>query len=513
MLKELWSFQGRYRILHMTWIAFFLTFLCWFNLAPFATTIGKELHLATDQIKTLLICNLALTIPARIVIGMILDKFGPRITFSVLLVFAIVPCFATALAANFHHLVLARLLMGIVGAGFVIGIRMTSEWFPPKEIGIAQGIYGGWGNFGAFGAEFVLPSIAVATAFMDGGQSNWRLTIALTGILSAIYGLIYFRSVSDTPPGKVYLRPKRSGAMEVTSVKSFYAMAVMNFGLIFALGLLAWRLAQPKIHFLTSSQMLVVWGLLGCLYGYQTYKAVQVNKELLQGRKIYLSAERYDFHQVSLLCFTYVTSFGSELAAVSMLPAFFEHTFNLEHVAAGMIAASYPFLNLGSRPSGGLISDKLGSRKWTMTIITAGIGLSYLTAYNIRSSWPLPLAIAVTVLSAYFAQAGCGATFAMAPLIKKESTGQIAGIVGAYGNFGGVVYLTIFSLAPSETAAQILFATMGIAALVCAFMCAFFLKEPQGSFAEHYGSDAAQPEEVAPEPLPLPTRGTGRGDF
>ncbi|MGB1022353.1 MAG: MFS transporter, partial [Synechococcus sp.] len=34
MLGDLWSFQGRYRTLHLTWIAFFLTFVVWFNLAP-----------------------------------------------------------------------------------------------------------------------------------------------------------------------------------------------------------------------------------------------------------------------------------------------------------------------------------------------------------------------------------------------------------------------------------------------------------------------------------------------
>ena len=50
------------------------------------------------------------------------------------------------------------------------------------------------------------------------------------------------------------------------------------------------------------------------------------------------------------------------------------------------------------------------------------------------------------MFAAYFAQAGCGATYGIVPLIKKEATGQIAGNVGAYGNFGGVVYLTIFSL-------------------------------------------------------------------
>ncbi|MBW4684838.1 MAG: NarK family nitrate/nitrite MFS transporter [Komarekiella atlantica HA4396-MV6] len=479
MLKKLFSFSGRYSILHKTWFAFFLTFVCWFNFAPFATTIGKQLQLAPEQIKTLAICNLALTIPARIIIGMLLDRFGPRRTYSMLLIFAAVPCLATALSQDFNQLVISRLLMGIVGSGFVVGIRMVSEWFPPKEMGIAQGIYGGWGNFGAFGAEFALPIFAVSTSFLVGGASNWRLAIALTGIIAAIYGVIYYNSVQDTPPGKIYKKPKKNGSLEVTSVKSFWAMIISNFGLIFALGLLAWRLEQKNIHFLTLSQMYLAWLLLGGLFAYQTYKAWQVNRELLIGKKTYAASERFQFGQVALLEFTYVTNFGSELAAVSMLPAFFEKTFALEHVVAGMIAATYPFLNLISRPSGGLISDKFGSRKWTMTIISVGIGIGYLMTHFINSSWPIPLAIAATMFAAYCAQAGCGATYGIVPLIKKEATGQIAGNVGAYGNFGGVVYLTIFSL----TNAQTLFSTMAIAAFICAFMCAFFLKEPQGSFA------------------------------
>ncbi len=482
MLKGLLSFNGRYRVLHLTWFAFFLSFVCWFNFAPFATTIGKELQLAPDQVKTLAICNLALTIPARIIIGMLLDRFGPRRTYSYLLMFALVPCFATAFSQNFTHLVISRLLMGIVGAGFVVGIRMVSEWFPPKEVGTAEGVYGGWGNFGAFGAEFALPTLAIAASFMSGGASNWRFAIAFTGIIAAIYGVMYFKSVKDTPPGKEYKKPKKSGALEVTSIKSFYAMMAMNFGLIFALGLLAWRLAQPALHFLNAGQMYFIWILLAGLYAYQSYQAWQVNKDLLTGQKIYGPSERYQFRQVALLELTYITNFGSELAAVSMLPAFFETTFGLEHVVAGMIAATYPFMNLISRPSGGVISDKFGSRKWTMTFISVGIGVGYLLTYSIQKDWPIPLAIAATMFAAYFAQAGCGATYGIVPLIKKEATGQIAGNVGAYGNFGGVVYLTIFSLTNAKT----LFAVMGISALVCASLCAFFLKEPQGSFAEDY---------------------------
>jgi MFS transporter, NNP family, nitrate/nitrite transporter len=484
MLKGLLTFKGSYRILHLTWFAFFLTFVCWFNFAPFASIIGKELNLDESQIKTILICNLAITIPARIIIGALLDRFGPRITYSILLMFAIVPCVATALAQDFSQMVMARLLMGIVGSGFVLGIRMVSEWFPPEDIGMAQGIYGGWGNFGAFGAEFALPLIATATA-VAGGAANWRLAIVSTGVIAAIYGVIYYNSVTDTPPGKEYKRPKKYGAMEVTSAGDFYGLLIMNFGLIFALGLLAWRLAQKKLHFLSSEQMYLVWVLLAALYAYQSYQAWLVNSEVVLGRKQFAPAERYEFSQVALLQLTYIISFGSELAAVSMLPVFFEKTFALDHAAAAMIAASYPFLNLFSRPSGGLISDKLGSRKWTMTLVSVGIGLGYLAAYAIDKTWALPLAVVATMFSALFAQAGCGGTYAIVPLIKKEITGQIAGNVGAYGNFGGVVYLTIFSLTDART----LFASMGIGALICAFLCAFFLKEPRNSFGIDSNAD------------------------
>ncbi len=480
MLKELFSFNGRYKILHLTWFAFFLTFVCWFNFAPFATTIGKELGLSEPQIKTLGICNVALTIPARIIIGMLLDRFGPRITYSALLMFAVLPCLMTATAHDFNQLVWSRLLMGIVGSGFVVGIRMVSEWFPPKEIGSAQGIYGGWGNFGAAAAEFGLPSLAVGTAFLNGNTTNWRLAIALIGLATALYGVFYSRNVQDTPTGKVYKKPKKNGAMEVTSVRSFLALCASNLGLILALALLTWRLAEPKIHFLKEFQMYVVWLLLAGLYTLQTYKAWQVNWEMLIGKKMYSPSERYQFRQVALLSFAYVVSFGSELAVVSMLPTFFEKTFTLNHVTAAMVASSYPLLNFISRPSGGYISDRFGSRKWTLTVLIAIIGCGYLMMSEIRSTWAIPVAIATCMFCAYFVQAGCGATFGMVPLIKKEITGQIAGNVGAYGNFGSVVFLTVFSL----TNPVMLFETMGIAALICSSLCAFFLKEPKDSFSD-----------------------------
>ncbi|UWU49791.1 hypothetical protein APLC1_4671 [Limnospira platensis C1] len=40
---------------------------------------------------------------------------------------------------------------------------------PPKEIGLAEGIYGGWGNFGSAAAAFSLPTLAAILTFGSGG--------------------------------------------------------------------------------------------------------------------------------------------------------------------------------------------------------------------------------------------------------------------------------------------------------------------------------------------------------
>ncbi len=493
MFARFLSFRDRYRILHLNWFAFFISFTVWFSFSPFATLIQHDLHLTGQQLKVLAICNLALTIPARILIGIVLDRYGPRITFAGLLVFTFLPCWLMATAHNFEQLVWSSLLNGIAGAGFVAGVRMVAEWFPPKEIGLAQGIYGGWGNFGATASQVLLPGLAVITAFLAGGMVNWRLAIVAVGLASALYGVVYYCYARNTPPGQVYRRPKRDGGLEVTSRQSFWAMTLLDLGMFAALGLLTYPLAQANIHFLNPLQVVSIWVFLGVLYAFQLYKAWQVNREVvgalnpfspdfLQSSHVYPLSQRYQFRQVALLDFTYFTNFGSQIAVLSILPIWFERTFGLNPVLAGVVAASYPVLNLVSRPSGGLISDRCGSRKWVMTGVTVGIGIGYLLMGRLDNHWSLPAAIGITVLCAYFVQAGAGATFGIVPLIRKEVTGQIAGSVGAYGNVGGVVYLTIYSLSN----AQILFDSMGISALICASLCAFFLKEPRGSFAAEY---------------------------
>ena len=117
------SFTGKMKVLHLSWMAFFITFMVWFNHAPLLALIGTSLGLTTSEIKTLLILNVALTIPARVIIGMLTDKYGPRLTFSLLLAICSIPCFMFALADNFEQAALARFLLGFIGA-----IRSVSKY-------------------------------------------------------------------------------------------------------------------------------------------------------------------------------------------------------------------------------------------------------------------------------------------------------------------------------------------------------------------------------------------------
>ncbi|MBL4620957.1 MAG: MFS transporter, partial [Immundisolibacteraceae bacterium] len=201
---KLLSFSGPSKILHLTWFAFFLTFLVWFNSAPLMISIRETFNLTDAEVKTLLTLNVALTIPARIVVGMLVDKYGPKLIFSLLLASSGLVCFFFAFAQSFEALALSRFLLGFVGAGFVIGIRMISEWYPAKTVGVAEGIYGGWGNFGSAGAALSVPLIAA----WIGGDDGRRWSIASTGAMALIYSAIYYFSVSNTPQGSTYFKPK-----------------------------------------------------------------------------------------------------------------------------------------------------------------------------------------------------------------------------------------------------------------------------------------------------------------
>ena len=166
--------EPKIKVLHLSWLAFFITFLVWFNHAPLMGAIRDTFGLSKEQVGALLILNIALTIPARILVGILVDKLGPRLMYATLLGVSGGLCLAFAFSQSFEMLAATRFLLGVVGAGFVVGIRMIGEWFPAKETGYAQGIYAGLGNFGSAVASVTLPTLAAVI----GGADGWRWAIA-----------------------------------------------------------------------------------------------------------------------------------------------------------------------------------------------------------------------------------------------------------------------------------------------------------------------------------------------
>lgn len=471
---NLFNFRDpKIKTLHITWFAFFLTFVVWFSHAPLMVFIKEAFDLSTAQVKALLILNVALTIPARIVIGILVDRFGPRHVYSFLLISSSFICFGFAFSNSYETLALFRFLLGFVGAGFVIGIRMVGEWFPAKQVGIAEGVYGGWGNFGSAAGAMSLPTIAL----LFGGDDGWRYALALTGCLTFFYGIFYFTQARNTPKGSTYFKPKKSGGLEVTSKKDFYFYLLMNIPMYLALGVLAWKLSPSGVGLYSVNIMYSLWAVLSVLFIFQTSQIHKVNKESLEHGVPEL--ERYQFKQVAILSVAYFVTFGSELAVVSMLPLFFLDTFaGLDPVKAGLLASGFAFMNLVARPTGGWFSDTFGRRK-SLLILIGGLSIGYLILGQIDATWWIPVAVISTMMCSFFVQAGEGAVFAIVPLVKRRMTGQIAGMAGAYGNVGAVTYLTVLSFVDYST----FFLVISASALFI-FCACWFLDEPKGQIAE-----------------------------
>ncbi|MFU8785569.1 MFS transporter, partial [Aliidiomarina sp.] len=231
------------------------------------------------------------------------------------------------------------------------------------------------------------------------------------------------------------------------------------------------------VNLISASTMYIFVAILAVIFIYHTWQTWAINVEHLRAGVPEL--EKYSFRQVGILNIAYFATFGSELAVVSMLPLYFLQTFEgLNPVTAGLLASGFAFMNLVSRPMGGWFSDRYGRRR-SLLIMISGLAVGYFMMGLIDSHWWILIAVLVTMACSFFVQAGEGAVFAMIPLIKRSMTGQIAGMAGAYGNVGAVVYLTVLSFVSYST----FFYVIAASALV-GLVAVYFMENPRGHIAE-----------------------------
>ena len=476
-ISDLFRFRNaEIKALHLTWIAFFMSFYVWFNMAPLASSMLATVDwLTRDDIRLFAIANVALTIPARIIVGMALDRFGPRRVFSVLMVMMALPTFVFAFGDTREVMFASRLVLSSIGASFVVTIHMVALWFPPRSIGFAEGFAAGWGNFGSAAAAMTLPVIAL---HLYGGDEGWRWAIATSGLVLACYGVYYWFALTDGPSKDTHKKPRKVSALEVSSWSDLVLLCIFIVPLVGILSVLVYRIQLTG--YIDAITAAICYFAIAVVVIWQIAQAVRVNVPLL--KKGVPEDDKYPFKSVAALNITYFANFGAELAVVSMLPMFFLETWSLSAVAAGMVAASFAFVNLFARPMGGLVSDRYGNRRFVMMAYMFGIGVGFVLMGLLDSTWPLIIAIAVTIVCSFFVQGAEGATFGIIPSIKRRVTGQISGMAGAYGNVGAVFYLFVFMYVDAST----FFFIIAAGAFTSWIVCWFWLKEPEGGFGDEY---------------------------
>ncbi len=392
---------------HMTWMAFFLCFFGWFGIAPLMVIVRDELHLTKGEIGNIMIASVSITIFARVLIGYLCDRVGPRIMYSALLILGAFPVMLIGLSNDYTSFLLFRLAIGVIGASFVVTQFHTSAMFAPNIIGTANAVTAGWGNLGGGVTQLVMPLIFAG--FVGLGYSNgasWRLAMVVPGVALLIMGILYFVYTTDTPEGNLAELKKKDP----------------NFTL---------KKQQSQVSF----------------------------TEILKDYRVWV------------LAFCYGACFGIEITIDNIAALYFKDKFNLSLEAAGLIAASFGMMNLFARALGGMLSDKIGSTKGLngrvlvlgACILLEGIGILIFSNMEV-----LAFSVISMIGFALFVKMSNGATYAVVPFVNKNAVGSVAGIVGAGGNIGAVLMGFLFkseSLTYNDAFSIIGYCVLGIAVL------------------------------------------------
>jgi MFS transporter, NNP family, nitrate/nitrite transporter len=372
------------RAFHMSWFAFFLCFFAWFGVAPLMKVVREEMSLTSDQVGWCIIGSVAVTVVARMFIGWLCDRIGPRLAYTWLLLVGSIPVMAIGLAHDFTTFLLFRIAIGAIGASFVITQYHTSIMFAPNCVGTANATSAGWGNLGGGVTQLVMPlvfALFVSTMGLS-AAAGWRAAMFVAGLTCAVTGVAYFFLTQDAPDG--------------------------NFGELRARGLMPEKAAGSG-GFLAACRDYRVWALF-VIYGACFGIELTVNN-------------------VAGLYFVDYFEYFQQMNTVQAVGA------------AGMLASLFGLMNLFARTLGGYFGDRFGERwglsgrvKWLFLVVFCeGLALMLFSRMNV-----LALAIPTLLVFSLFVQMSEGATYSVVPFINRRALGSVAGIVGAGGNMGAV---------------------------------------------------------------------------
>ena len=370
------------RTFHLSWLAFFLCFFGWFGIAPLMAVVRDELSLTKDQIGNIIISSVAITVIARLAIGWLCDKIGPRIAYTALLILGSLPVIFIGLSNSYESFLLFRLAIGVIGASFVITQYHTTVMFAPNVVGTANATTAGWGNLGGGITQMVMPLIFaafVAAGFIE--AQAWRYAMVVPGVAMILCGIAYYLYTKDSPAGNIGDLSDIAVAKKKKDTDSF------------------WKAAADYR----------VWALF-VLYGACFGIELTIN---------------------NIAAIYYHDYFSLDLATAGLIAGLF----GLMNIFARTLGGYF-----GDKAG---IRWGLSGRVWFLGAVILVEGLALLVFSQMTV---LPLSIMAMIVFSLFVQMSEGATFSVVPFINKRAMGAVSGIVGAGGNAGAVAAGFLFKV-------------------------------------------------------------------
>jgi NNP family nitrate/nitrite transporter-like MFS transporter len=186
----------------------------------------------------------------------------------------------------------------------------------------------------------------------------------------------------------------------------------------------------------------------------------------------------------------YFLAFGGFVAMFLYLPKLLTDVHDLTKSDAGGRAAGFALLAVIARPTGGVLSDRIGAARVLLVSFITVTVLAFVLAAAYTSMVPLTIACLTMAVALGL---GMGATFKLVPEWFPDRVGSVTGVVGAAGGLGGFFPPLVMGVVKSATGGYglgfVLMALVGVACLVVLF--------------------ALRPARPSPTPAAVPTASSG----
>ncbi|MNF25771.1 Nitrate transporter [compost metagenome] len=196
------SLSQSHKILFLNTLAFTVCFACWTLNGVLVTYLVDKgiFNWTVVEVGWLLGIPILSGSIFRLPIGILTDKYGGKIVFSILLLLCSIPLFLLPFANSFWSFAILSFLFGLVGTSFAVGIGYTSVWYPKNWQGRALGIFG-MGNAGAAITTFAAPTL-LNNFSQEDPINGWKmLPITYAIVLVGIGILFILFAKNKTNPG------------------------------------------------------------------------------------------------------------------------------------------------------------------------------------------------------------------------------------------------------------------------------------------------------------------------